>query len=211
MKIEFRKIGLVLATLMVSMPAMSAQVIPTSYSFDQATSCGAWCNYHDPNLTKLTDGVVGNVSWAFHEGVEWDGWRGKPVVNIDFSFAGLANINSVSIGSTQDHLADVVLPSFKVWALEANAWVLKGSLLNLPSTANNNDIYNNGGQHAFYTLANLDIHSQQVRVSAYANGPWTFVDEVRFTAAPVPETEIYAMLLAGLGLMGAVARRRKAV
>ncbi|MBK9347843.1 MAG: PEP-CTERM sorting domain-containing protein [Burkholderiales bacterium] len=28
--------------------------------------------------------------------------------------------------------------------------------------------------------------------------------------APVPEPETYAMLLAGLGVMGAVARRRKA-
>jgi hypothetical protein len=29
--------------------------------------------------------------------------------------------------------------------------------------------------------------------------------------APVPEPETYAMLLAGLGLMGAIARRRKAL
>jgi len=29
-------------------------------------------------------------------------------------------------------------------------------------------------------------------------------------AAPVPEPETYAMLLAGLGLIGAVSRRRKA-
>jgi hypothetical protein len=31
---------------------------------------------------------------------------------------------------------------------------------------------------------------------------------VDFAAAPVPEPETYAMLLAGLGLMGAMVRRR---
>ncbi len=44
-------------------------------------------------------------------------------------------------------------------------------------------------------------------------GDWDdFVVGVNFTAAvtPVPEPETYAMLLAGLGLMGAIARRRKA-
>lgn len=45
--------------------------------------------------------------------------------------------------------------------------------------------------------------------STYAGGTWRF-DMVNVVAAPVPEPETYAMLLAGLGLMGAVARRRKA-
>ena len=35
------------------------------------------------------------------------------------------------------------------------------------------------------------------------------VDNVSLSVAPVPEPESYAMILAGLGLMGAVARRRK--
>jgi len=35
------------------------------------------------------------------------------------------------------------------------------------------------------------------------------IDSVYVVAAPVPEPETYAMMLAGLGLMGAVARRRK--
>ncbi len=36
-----------------------------------------------------------------------------------------------------------------------------------------------------------------------------FIDNISVTAA-VPEPETYAMLLAGLGLMGFIARRRKA-
>lgn len=41
-----------------------------------------------------------------------------------------------------------------------------------------------------------------------ANNAWTFVSEISFAGA-VPEPETYAMLLAGLGLLGSVARRRK--
>lgn len=45
-------------------------------------------------------------------------------------------------------------------------------------------------------------------VNFYSNS--VFFDGLTVHAAPVPEPETYAMLLAGLGLMGAVARRRKA-
>lgn len=37
----------------------------------------------------------------------------------------------------------------------------------------------------------------------------SFLDDMQFAAAPVPEPEIYAMMAAGLGLVGFVARRRK--
>ena len=41
-------------------------------------------------------------------------------------------------------------------------------------------------------------------------GDWDdFVVRVSFVAAPVPEPESYAMMLAGLGVMGLIARRRK--
>jgi choice-of-anchor C domain-containing protein len=42
-----------------------------------------------------------------------------------------------------------------------------------------------------------------------ASGP--VIDAVSVTALPVPEPETYAMMLAGLGLMGFVARRRKQI
>lgn len=42
--------------------------------------------------------------------------------------------------------------------------------------------------------------------SAYNVG----VDNVNFSVTPVPEPESYAMFLAGMGILGAVARRRRA-
>ena len=44
--------------------------------------------------------------------------------------------------------------------------------------------------------------------SNYGDSSYSGLSEVKFYA-PVPEPEAYAMLLAGLGLMGAIARRRK--
>ncbi len=44
--------------------------------------------------------------------------------------------------------------------------------------------------------------------STYAGGTWRF-DMVTVSAAPIPEPETYALMLAGLALVGAVARRRK--
>lgn len=46
--------------------------------------------------------------------------------------------------------------------------------------------------------------------SESTQSPTVFLEAVPTVTTPVPEPETYAMLLAGLGLIGAVARRRKA-
>lgn len=184
--------------------------MPVSYTFDQSTDCGTWC-YDDATLTKLTDGVVGTAGWAANSGSEWVGWSYKSLINIDFSFAAATSIDSVAIGSTQDNLSDVVLPSFAVYAFESGAWALKGTLINPPSSANDNYSLSTAA-HPFYTLSGLGIVSDKVRVAVSANGPFSFVDEVRFTApaAPVPEPAASALMLAGLGIvLGAALRRRQ--
>lgn len=49
----------------------------------------------------------------------------------------------------------------------------------------------------------VGLHVQSISTFAYSDSAWYG------PANPVPEPEIYAMMAAGLGLMGFVARRRK--
>lgn len=198
-KLQQLLVALILITLGQFQQARAA--VP-SYTFDQPTSCGSWC-YHDPSYNKLTDGVVGNRGWAVNAGAEWDGWVGVANVNITFQFAQAMQFSSVSVGSTQDNLGDVVLPSFDLWAYVGGSWVLQGSIVNPPSSANDASS-GDTGPHAFYTFSGLNVVTDQLRVTAIATVPrtWMFVDEVRFDVSPVPEPSSYAMLLAGLALLG---------
>lgn len=190
--------------------ATAVQVSPVSYTFDQSTGCGSFCYNDTATPSKLTDGVVGVAGWAANGGTEWDGWNYKPTVNIDFNFGGTKSISSVTIGSTQDSLGDVVLPSYNVFSSsDGSSWTLVQSLIVPPSSANDNSPYNTA-PHGFFTLSGLGINSQYVRVAAIANGPWTFIDEVSFQGGTVPEPAAWALMVVGFGLVGAATRRRSA-
>lgn len=72
----------------------------------------------------------------------------------------------------------------------------------------------NNGNFTFRVLASFapgsSVYVASNPISSYGtSGTWRF-DSVTVSAAPVPEAETYAMMLAGLGLVGVmVARRRK--
>jgi uncharacterized protein involved in outer membrane biogenesis len=71
------------------------------------------------------------------------------------------------------------------------------------------------GDLNFYFLSNSSSSgSGQAAVTKYA-GVWSFdaaTAQLSYATAPVPEAETYAMMLAGLGLVGfMVSRRRKLV
>lgn len=188
-----------------------AHAAAPAYTFDQPTSCGTWC-YHDASYTKLTDGVVGNQGWAYNAGAEWVGWLNKESVNITFQFDSATTFSSVSVGSTQDSLTDVVLPSFALWAYVGGSWTLQGNIVNPASSGNNSDPYA-GGPHPVFTFSGLNVTTDLLRLTATSNvpGTWMFVDEVSFNAAPVPEPSTWAMLLTGVGLLCWSCRDRSGV
>jgi hypothetical protein len=212
------RLVLAAVALSLSLPALAdTEIVPLTYSFDRYTDCGSWC-YHDTNGatgltgTTLTDGIYGAEGWAANAGWEWLGWLNDSPVNIDFNFGSVKHVDTIKVGSTQDTLTDVVLPNVDVYQKVGSSWSLVSSLVTPENAANNRGVYSTA-PHGFLTLGNLNIDSQFVRVTlrhSY-NGPWTFADEVDFyaSAAPIPEPETYAMMLAGLGLLGLVARRRK--
>ena len=210
-------IGLSLATACFASQAGAAEVVPVSYSFDQATGCGSYC-YHDESGGQLTDGVYGVEGWAVNLGngnaQEWVGWVYTPIVNIDFHFATAVDISEVRIGTTQDSVGDVVLPSVAVFkSTDGLAWSLV-SQLSVAESSTNDRSYLGLGPHTTLTLSGLGITNvsyMRVALSESADGPWTFADEVDFigTAAAVPEPETYAMLIGGLGILGIAVRRQR--
>lgn len=187
--------------------ATGAQAAP-SYTFDQPTGCGWFC-YEDSTGTELTDGVLGKAGWMLNGAAEWVGWRDTPLVNIDFDFGAATSIAGVSIGSTQNALNDVVLPSFRVYAGNGIGWTLLGAL-DIPASAANDRDTLDTSDHAFYELGGLNFQGRYLRLALESNGPFTFLDEVRFTPGPsaVPEPASAALVLAGLGII-AVQRRRR--
>lgn len=201
------------ALLALSAPAAghAANLTATGYSFDQPTGCGTWC-YADTGGTELIDGVLGYAGWAVDAGAPWVGWNGVTQVNIDFTFAGTHTFDGVSVGSTQDNVADVVLPNIAIFSSSDHLnWTFQASLLTPPSSANDNNAYSTA-PHTFLTVSGLSFTAPYVRVQLNSNCCFMFADEVRFTgaAAPVgvPEPTAWASMILGFFGAGAILRRR---
>ncbi len=154
---------------------------------------------------------MGYAGWAADHGNAWDGWSGGGKVNIDFNFGAKTKIDTVEIGSTQDHPGQIALPSINIFSSnDGNNWSFVNSLIIPANPANNVDLWSTSA-HGFLSLTNLGINNNFVRVQAIANSPWIFIDEVKFssnqntTATPVPA----AVWLFGSGLAGLIAIRRR--
>jgi hypothetical protein len=195
----------------------ATEIVPLSYTFDQTTDCGTYCYFDGTSpftiAGELTDGKYGAEGWAADLGngnaAEWVGWANKPLVNIDFNFGAVTHINTISVGTTQDRLDDVVLPSIDVYKWNGSSWDFVAGLVVPEDAANDRPAYSTLMPHAFLTLSNLDIDASEIRVAAKfsSDGPWTFVDEVDFyDTAPVPEPTTLALMAGGLA---AVIRRRR--
>ena len=68
--------------------------------------------------------------------------------------------------------------------------------------------YDDGGLGGGFTFANTNGVDPLVLGGWNSVGDWS-PSNMQFSATMVPEPETYAMLLAGLGLLGFMARRRK--
>lgn len=195
----------------VAAPASAANLVPASYSFAPTTQCGSWC-YHDPANTKLTDGLLGVGGWAYNAGAEWDGWTARSV-DIDFRFAASHNFKSVTVGSTQDCLCDVVLPNLNIFSsLNGVNWTFQGAL-NTPASSANDVYAYSTAPHGFLTVGGLNFTAPFVRVQAVNNGPWIFIDEVTFQggSAGVPEPASWGLMILGFGAAGSMIRRRRSL
>jgi hypothetical protein len=152
-------------------------------------------------LGDLTDGVVTSLNWNDSENTAgtgpYVGWRNLaqtagPIVTFNF-------VSNVSISSIRIHADDsagyggVSLPSFVSFNGGAPITVVDPDASSSPS---------------WLEFSNLNLSGTSVKVQFGYGNQWVFVDEVQFIGA-VPEPKTYAMLLAGLGMLSAVARKTR--
>jgi hypothetical protein len=89
---------------------------------------------------------------------------------------------------------------------------IAGLTVNVWNNSHPNGTVNFGsfaGNNTSYTFNLPSAGAYHVDITGNATGTGGGLYGITLSAAPVPEPETYAMLLAGLGLMGGIARRRK--
>ncbi|MBL8383990.1 MAG: PEP-CTERM sorting domain-containing protein [Burkholderiales bacterium] len=117
------------------------------------------------------------------------------VGELRFTFAGVSS----GAGAFVNHYADGMLPfGIVVTAYGENNQIIESHTVSVTTAI---DSYNDG-VFLGITRTTADIRSISFK------GVGTVVDNLTYTT-PVPEPGTYAMLLAGLALVGSIARRRR--
>jgi hypothetical protein len=212
--------GATLSAVLVPLAVDAAPIAPTSYNMPNGDgqASGGTFNYWDANyngagsvttdgaplsggLGKLTDGLVSTQPWYLvsnNAGTgEYVGWIITTTPNpvITFNFAGSLLINTITIQMDNTQVGGVFAP----------VNILIDGISHSFSAPTPGSV----GSVSFAALGLLGS-SHTIEFDQTINTPWTFVSEISFDGvAAVPEPETYAMLLAGLGLLDFVARRRK--
>ncbi len=175
---------------------LTTAILPSRYDFEKALDFGSWC-YHDPNKTKLAGGICGIATWSANAGPERVGWVYDSPVKVDFDFGSSTWIDSIHVGTVQNHVHDVVVPSKEILSRsDGTTWSPLSFIDNSPESSGNDN------QYFTFSFDNLAVHTQYVRVQLThtADGPWTFVDELDFFAVLAPPSQaILGLRLAGIG------------
>ena len=145
--------------------------------------------------------------------------------NLDFWHTNYGDLSKVAYSVTSaDHFAEITLVPEPGWAIRLNSFDLAGYSVTdhpnsqvriLDGTSNTVlidysplTILGSGGTHSSFTPGLTYNGPLSIR---FGYNDWNVgIDNINFDqVAAVPEPETYAMLLAGLGLIGFMARRRK--
>ena len=145
--------------------------------------------------------------------------------NLDLWHSNYGDLSKVAFGVTSaDHFAEITLVPEPGWAIRLNSFDLAGyyvsdhpgSQVRILDGASNTvlldyspvTILGAGGTHSTFTPNLTFVGPVSIR---FGYNDWNVgIDNINFDqVTAVPEPETYAMLLAGLGLLGFIARRGK--
>lgn len=173
------------AALALTSFAANADTFNFSYTFDDTSVLTG-------SLTGVLNGLFINNVADIHVSLNGNEFTGAPLYAAAWDAANLAWDNSVApVISTKASLNNFII---------ADA--------NVPTDfgVSNYFFFTNDGTNGAQVFAN-NLNTGDIALDNPSNANNT---NWSITAAPVPEPETYAMLLAGLGFLGALVRRRQA-
>lgn len=217
----FKKIALA-AALTVAFTAQAATTIETFSAWNGSSGVSSWGNpdtatYGQTFTTGATDTVLKSFTFAMTDLDQdfkayvgaWDGSKASsilwtsPVLNFSYGYNGFEKIAvttpSLQLSANTKYVAFFSTSGLQTASTGVNRW---GYLTSNAYSGGEFVFFNNGNDVTKVTSTNWDGPQW------WGGNGSDLAFQVELTT-PVPEPETYAMLLAGLGLMGAVARRRR--
>ncbi|MEW5787510.1 MAG: PEPxxWA-CTERM sorting domain-containing protein [Pseudomonadota bacterium] len=160
------------------------------------------------NFAAVTASANVNTPDYAHDGVfpaEWTDWTTTTAWWTGFDESMVFEFDQVYVLTHYDVSLDNN-DSYEIqFSLDGTTWGLSGAPVDLSIGAGEGNV---GYGMDTFSGDIASIRAKYARVMAVGGDGYNSVGELSFNAAPVPEPETYALMLAGLGLVGFAARRR---